>query len=402
MLPEDLINPEEIYKYIYGKISESKTNFIYKYKSYFEYYYRDSKIPKKMRTKTKKKEDKENNQKNNNDFNIMKPKDEFVLEKIHDKKRIILPRLFQECLIRAALLLYSYSKDKDERNMKLSKKLQKLLNILFPQGFKKRNTGSIRSSHSSKIEQSFNTSVAVIDSKNKIQEYCLRKEFMSLFYNNLKNIFNKFHAITNVNKPKNGDKTILYAEFYYKIISYQFEDGKENLIRKLIPNKFSFIDLITNYFKDKTNLNSEENRKDCTKLYDYFNSLFNREMIEYEFNELIFLLGKKYVTIKYLRGTYNEYKEVVDEVENIVNRLEKPKNTRKKYFYPTLQSHIIKQKLIDEERRRIEEEKRRKLERQRYIRERELMDKEEKINAFNDKVENEEEESEEDFEEDLF
>ena len=30
------------------------------------------------------------------------------------------------------------------------------------------------------------------------------------------------------------------------------------------------------------------------------------------------------------------------------------------------------------------------------------MDKEEKINAFNDKVENEEEESEEDFEEDLF
>ncbi len=402
MLPEDLINPEEIYKYIYGKISESKTNFIYKYKSYFEYYYRDSKIPKKMRTKTKKKEDKENNEKNNNDFNIMKPKDEFVLEKIHDKKRIILPRLFQECLIRAALLLYSYSKDKDERNMKLSKKLQKLLNILFPQGFKKRNTGSIRSSHSSKIEQSFNTSVAVIDSKNKIQEYCLRKEFMSLFYNNLKNIFNKFHAITNVNKPKNGDKTILYAEFYYKIISYQFEDGKENLIRKLIPNKFSFIDLITNYFKDKTNLNSEENRKDCTKLYDYFNSLFNREMIEYEFNELIFLLGKKYVTIKYLRGTYNEYKEVVDEVENIVNRLEKPKNTRKKYFYPTLQSHIIKQKLIDEERRRIEEEKRRKLERQRYIRERELMDKEEKINAFNDKVENEEEESEEDFEEDLF
>ena len=56
-------------------------------------------------------------------------------------------------------------------------------------------------------------------------------------------------------------------------------------------------------------------------------------MIEYEFNELIFLLGKKYVTIKYLRGTYNEYKEVVDEVENIVNRLEKPKNTRKKYKY---------------------------------------------------------------------
>ena len=101
---------------------------------------------------------------------------------------------------------------------------------------------------------------------------------------------------------------------------------------KLVLNKFSFINLIKNYFKDKMNSNSEENRKDSTKLYYYFNSLFNGEMLEYEFNEFIFLLGKKYVTIKYLRGTYNEYKEVVDEVENIVNKLEKPKNTRKKIF----------------------------------------------------------------------
>ena len=402
MLPEDLMDPNEIYKYIYDKIGESKNNFIYKYKNYIEYYYRDSKIPKTMRTKEKKTDNKENEEKNNNDINAINKKDEFVLEKIHDKRRIILPRLFQECLIRVALLIYSFSKDKDERKMKLSKKVQRLLNILFPQGIKKRNTTSLRSSHSSKIEQSFNTSVAVIDSKNKIQEYCLRKEFMSLFYDTLKTLFIKFHSITNINKPKNGDKTILYSEFYYKIVLYQFEDGKENLIRKLIPNKFSFIDLITNYFKDKTNLNSEENRKDCTKLYDYFHSLFNREMIEYEFNELIFLICKKYVTYKYLRGTVNEYKEVVTEVETIINKLEKPKNTRKKYFYPILQSHITKQRLIDEEKRRLEEERRRKIERQRYLRERELMDKEEKINAFNDKIEDEEEESEEDFEEDLF
>ena len=41
---------------------------------------------------------------------------------------------------------------------------------------------------------------------------------MNLFYNTLKNLFNKFHALTNVNNPKNGDKTVLYAEFYYKIV----------------------------------------------------------------------------------------------------------------------------------------------------------------------------------------
>ena len=401
LLPEDLNEPVEIYKYIYKKIGESKNNFVYKYKNYFEYYYRGSKIPKSIREKIKKNYNIENKEKNNND-NISDKKDEFILEKIHDKRRVILPRIFQECLIRAAMLIFSYSKDKEERKMKLSKKLQKLLNILFPQGIKKRNTGSLRSSHSSKIEQSFNTSVAVIDSKNKIQEYCLRKEFISLFYDNLKSLFNKFHELTNINKPKIGDKTILYSEFYYKIVLYKFEDGKENLIRKLVPSKFSFVDLITNYFKDKTNLNSEENRKDCTKLYDYFHSLLNREMIEFEFNELIFLICRKYINIRCLRGTYNEHKEVITEIENIVNKLEKPKNTRKKYFYPTLQSHITKQRLIDEEKRRIEEEMRRKRERQRYLRERELMDKEEKVNAFNDKIEEEEDESEEDIEEDLF
>ena len=402
ILPEYLKEADEIYNYIYSKISESKSNFIYKYKNYLKYYYRGTKIPKTMRPQSKKIKNEENKEKNNNDNFIPLKKEEFVLEKIHDKRRIILPRLFQECLIRAALLLYSYSKDKEERNMKLSKKIQKLMNIVFPQINKKRNTTSVRSSHASKIEQSFNTSVAVIDSKNKIQEYSLRREFMELFYDSLKSIFNKFHEITNINKPKNGDKTILYSEFYYRIVLYKFEDGKENLIRKLIQNKFSFVDLITTYFKDKTNLNSEENRKDCTKLYDYFNSLFNREMIEFEFDELIFSICKKYITYKYLRGTYKEYNEVITEIETIVNKLEKPKNSRKRYFYPTLQSHITKQRLIDEELRRIEEEKRRKRERQRYLRERELMDKEEKINAYNDKIDEEEEESEEDYEEDLF
>ena len=404
ILPEDLTEHEEIYNYIYSKIAESKNNFIYKYIDYLKYYYRESKIPKKMRPISKKIKNEEIKEKNNNDYLLPFKKDEYVLEKIHDKRRIILPRLFQECIIRAALLYFSYSKDNEERNMKLSKKVQKLISIVFPQaqGVKKRNTPSIRSSHASKIEQSFNTSVAVIDSKNKIQEYSLRREFMTTFSDKLKSIFNKFHEVTNINKPKNGDKTILYRDFYYRIVLFNFDDGKENLIRKLIQNKFSFIDLITTYFKEKANLTNEENRKDCTKLYDYFNSLFDREMIEFEFDELIFNLCKKYISLKYLKGYYSEYNEIVSEVETIVNKLEKPKNNRKKYTYPTLQSHITKQRLIDEELRRIEEEKRRKRERQRYLRERELMDKEEKINAFNDKMDEEEEESEEDYEEDLF
>ena len=396
-LPEDINEPKDIYDYIYNKIKETKKNFIYKYNNYFQYYYRDSKIPKSMRPPSKKPD-------NTNRKNYPKV---FNREYIHDKRRIILPRIFHESLIRAALLLYSNSKDKEERNMKLSKKLQKILNILIPSGLKKRAAGSFRSSHS-KLEQSFNTSVAVIESKNKIQDYHLTSEFMSLFFNELKTLFNKFYLVTSINKPKIGDRTIQYRDFYNKIVLYKNNDNesdekdKENLIRKLIPNKFVFIELITTYFKEKTNLMSEENRKDCTKLYDYMNSLFSREMIEYEFNELIFLICKRYFNSKNLKGTYNEYKEIIDSIGKIINKLEIPKNCRNKYFYPVLNSHKIKQRLIDEENARIEAEKRRKKERERYIRERELMDREEKENAFNEKNTVEDDESEDDIDDDIY
>ena len=384
-IPEDINEPKEVYDYIYNKIKETKDNFIYKYNKYFQYYYRNSKIPKGMRPQS----------------NKLNKKKIFNNEYIHDKKKIILPRVFHESLIRASVLLYAKSKDREEQNMKLSKKLQNLLNIVIPSGLKKRNTGSFRSSHS-KLEQSFNTSIAVIESKNKMQEYHLVSEFMSLFFTDLKKLFNNFYLITNINRPKIGDKTILFRDFYNKIILYNYDDkDKENPIRKIVPNKFVFIELITSNFKEKTNLKNEEFKNNCSKLYDYINNLFSREMIEYEFNELIFFICKRHFGIKNLKGTYNEYKEIIDSITKIINNLKMPKNCKKKYFYPTLNSHIIKQRLIDEENARIEAEKRKQRERERFIRERELMDKEEKENAFNEKITIEDEESE-DMDEDIF
>ena len=62
-----------------------------------------------MRPKPKRNSKEENIQKNNNDINTINNREEFILDKIHDKRRIILPRIFQESLIRAALLFFSYS-----------------------------------------------------------------------------------------------------------------------------------------------------------------------------------------------------------------------------------------------------------------------------------------------------
>ena len=68
---------------------------------------------------------------------------------------------------------------------------------------------------------------------------------MSLFFTDLKNMFNKLHLVTNFNKPKIGDKTIFYRDFYNKVILYKSEDDKnkdpENLIKTIVPNKLEFI-----------------------------------------------------------------------------------------------------------------------------------------------------------------
>ena len=62
-------------------------------------------------------------------------------------------------------------------------------------------------------------------------------------------------------------------------------------------------------------------------------------MIEYEFNELIFLMSKKYFFLKNLKGTYNEYKEAnknfLEKNKTRMNRFDKNflqnKNIMKEY-----------------------------------------------------------------------
>ena len=61
-----------------------------------------------------------------------------------------------------------------------------------------------------------------------IQDYHLTSEFMSLFFNELKTFFNKFYLVTSTNKPKIGDRTIQYRDFYNKIVLY-----KNKMMRKI-------------------------------------------------------------------------------------------------------------------------------------------------------------------------
>ena len=146
-----------------------------------------------------------------------------IINSIHEKRRIILPRFFYECLIRLAFLTYNKSNSYEERNMKLSKKLEKILDLIIPAKMKKKTGSSIRTSIS-KMEQSLNVSVNAMEgNKAKITEFKTIGEFLSLFKMDLQYLFDQLHKIykksnLSTNYYHYGDKTFQHLFFYKKVI----------------------------------------------------------------------------------------------------------------------------------------------------------------------------------------
>lgn len=378
---------------------------MHKYNKQLKYYYRDSEIPDHL------------NPKKNTE------KKEFIEHSLHDKNQIVLLRHFYECLVRVAYLYfylgqvtqreiaifqqnYLYSsftsgimmqkKDVVVENipkkiqLKLSQKLQFLLDMLIPKKQTKSKVmgvgiSSIRTH--SKIEQSLNTTMQIAENKAKVQEVRLYNEFYSLFAKELHEMFNKVYEVY-CNIYNETDKTIQYSYFYRKII--QPDEG----LKKIIPNRKTFIECINYFFKENkiTNIIDPDPVKQNQKRYEHCMNLYNREMTEYEFDELIFVLSKKYFAKNNKKGVYTEYKEFIYMMLEIINKLEKVRKKKYEYCYPELSQHRKKQKLIDEEKERIENERKRKVEIERFTKERENMDKEKECNAYNEDEMNEEDE----------
>ena len=360
-------------------INQSRENFAYKYETYINYYYKNSEIPNSMKI--------------NRDNPLNKNNKNRIINSIHNNKRIILPRLFYECLIRLAFITYQKSNNIEERNMKLSKKLEKILDLIIPTKMKKKGS-SIRASMS-KIEQSFNNSANIIEgNKSKISEMKTIEEFLTLFNNELKYLFNKIYTLshTSINFYHNADLTVQHLFFYKKVICVS------GFLRQLVPNILNYVELVSYFYKLKLNFIENLKKMQKKEFFDTINNLLMKEMNEYEFYEIIFLMCKKYLANNKKKLTFNEITNYLNIMKDIFNRLKMSKQLKKKYLYPKLKSHQIKEQLIIEEKKRIEEEKRAKLERQRYLKERENFIKED-ANVF---VENYEEEEDYDDSEDLF
>ena len=378
-IPKSLTNSHEIYNYIDNMINQSRENFAYKYETYINYYYKNGEIPHSMKI------DRDNPVNKNNKNRI--------INSIHNNKRIILPRLFYECLIRLAFLTYQKSNNIEERNMKLSKKLEKILDIIIPAKMKKKGS-SIRASMS-KIEQSFNNSVNIIEgNKSKISEMKTIEEFLTLFNKELKYLFNKIYTLSHIsiNFYHNADLTVQHLFFYKKVICVS------GFLRQLVPNILNYVELVSYFYKLKLNFIENLKKMQKKEFFDTINNLLMKEMNEYEFYEIIFLMCKKFLCNNKKKLTFNEITNYLNIMKDIFNSLKMSKQLKKKYLYPKLKSHQIKEQLIIEEKKRIEEEKRVKLERQRYLKERENFIKED-VNVF---VENYEEEEDYDDSEDLF
>ena len=361
-IPDQINESSEIYKYMELLFNDIKVNFTYKYKNYIIYYYKEKEIPSYFKNIL-------------DDSNKNKKIEHKIENSIHFKNHIILPRFFNECLVRVAFLKYL------SINIPLSSKLKILLDsiIKIPKG-KSNKRISI-----SKFDSSFQ-SYNINENKNKIHERFKINEFIFNFYSQVQKIFKKLYFLS-CEHPSKIDQTISYR------FIYNFLFKKSYLLMRLYPDKISFCELIQYFFKEKINFFSDE--MNTEKRLFIIEKLFDNEIIEYEFFELVYLISKKYFSLKEIKGEKEDYLNFITKLEEIINCQQK-KKLKKIYYFPELDKHIKKVLLIDKLKKEAIERERKRIEEERFTRERENLNKEDE-NIYHEEIESAESNDDEDY-----
>jgi hypothetical protein len=368
-VPENLFlkekdEPKRIYDYLYQSIAKEKNNFDIQYKTQMD----QSNVLLFGSTNPP------------NNVPPYEGKENFEINfDYHNSKNIILMRHFYELLIRVAYLKYFNNFD-----MTIEQKVKTLFTL-----FKTVYKGKRKSLDSSL------GSIMIIDPKLKNFDAEFDR-FMSLHKKDLAEIFNDIYIaeIEFKSRYKNYDKTITYKFLYDNIIL------KNKILAEVFSNKIEFLELITIYHKEKIVTSSNANTVDFSsiEIINYIESVFNQEMVLYEFCELMFFISRKYFSyyeIKTERGEKNwgedesdYYQEVMDIFYEISDKLlEKIRNDgMNKFFYPKLKTHILIEKIMEEEELKRLEEERRLKEIERYEMERKNL-KNEDVNAYQEEEE---------------
>lgn len=364
LIPDTLSNSNEIYDYLHNSIYEAKEQFILENAKYIKYYC--------------------NSNSPCNDINNYQIKRIHLEHSIHEMTNIIMPRFLLEVALRAAFM--------KEGNDKLSEKLKQVLTLILPVRSKK-TKGSIKTSIS-KLEASFVNAQVVQENKSRVLEKLMLDEYFKLFLSDIEYIFNHVYAIYSRNKFINkNDKTIPHRFIYDKLIL------QSKQLKRLIPTKVKYVELATYFYKDKPALTAEAIASDKVKYYTYFEDLFDSEVVLYEFGEVLFFIARKYISYNKLYGIVQHYKEAIDIVKKVVECIYKKTFNKAGYInmccYPQLDTHLLRQKLLDEAEIRAEEERKREEEWNRCVKERCFIKMEDQ-NVYVEEVEEEDEEEEED------
>ena len=393
---------DNIYNYLYQKISKAKNDFDNKHK-------KNILLNNTTNINTGCEYEK-NNEKNNiyiDDFNY------------HEEKNIILLRYFYEILARIAYIKFP------EEN--LENRVKILLDLLKTYFKSKKKTGSDLT----------DTMICFFDSKIKNPVNTI-DSFIKNNYVLLQDIFNELYlsSCDKENCVKTYDKTLTYRYFYENIIL------NNGILSKIFENKMHYIDIITLFYKERRITSINIDSIDIPK-YDillYIETVLDTEMIFYEFCELIFFICRKYfqykgITLeeeqiirrnkleetKRMRKKTRRIKKDDEEITNseiinsksnkllpqleeklksgdyylcVINEIIKTKNEfilkkteeSNKYFYPNLKTHIIIENLREQERLKKLEEERKEKDRLRYNFERNAL-KGEDINVFKEEKE---------------
>ena len=329
----------------------------------------------------------------------------FLSFDFHNQHNPILIPQFFEAIIRCAYLKYI------NLNISLEKKIELIISKF---AIKKKETRR----HKTNLSSSSNTSRSRIgrtstlksenegnnnakisnEQKQRNLEHALIDNFISKFQFNLKPIFIKLFYkqknLLDIQNRKENDMTITHKFLYENVIL------KSEFLKEFYVNKENYIELISYYFKEK-----KFSFKTFIEKYEYYQNLFNLEIIFYEFCEIVYISSTKYLISKMLNvdedenyiKIFNHLNEVIENNQNL-NLRKIIKNSKFKYNFPILKTHIQKQMIIDKNVERIHQQLLRRFERNRFMKERKNMDLE-KENAYvvYDEEEEEEEEESEDY-----
>ena len=162
--------------------------------------------------------------------------------------------------------------------------------------------------------------------------------FVKLYY--VQNELNNFHK----ENSKINEQTLSHRFVFNNVVK------KSELISKYYGKREQYCEFITYYFREKRIF-----FKTKLEQFKYYESLFDLDMVFYEFCEFVYLICSKYINEKKLSLDEDKnYLEVINHLNQLIrgNKEFKNKTIIKKakynYTYPILKSHLLKKIQEDE------------------------------------------------------